>query len=118
MPQPNRGLLIQKFGGVQIVEFLDSSILDQVNIERIHAELRDLVDKAGHPKIIISFENVKFISSAVLGMLMSLHKTIGKARGELRLAHIGPRIEEVFRLTKLDKIVKIYPTTDDALVKF
>lgn len=118
MAQPNSGLMVQKTGDVHVVEFLDSSILDQANIERIHAELRGLVEKAGHPKFVISFENVSFISSAVLGVLLSLQKTIKKAGGELRLSHIGPKIGEVFRITNLDKVVKVYATTDEALVKF
>lgn len=118
MPDPNAGLMVQKTGDVHIVEFLESSLLDQGNIEQIHAELRSLVEAAAVPKFVISFENVGFISSAVLGVLMSLNKKIQAAHGELRLANISPRILEVFKITRLDKIVKIYKTTDDALVKF
>ncbi len=111
-------LVTHSVGEAHVVEFLDKSLLDQANIERVHEELRGLVTRVGYPKIVISFDNVNFISSAVLGMLMSLQKMIKKADGEMRLSHIGPKIMEVFKLTKLDKIVKIYRTTDEALVKF
>lgn len=111
-------LLIQKMEDVRIIEFTDTAILDQVRIERIHNELREIVEAAGLPKLILSFENVQNISSAMLGVLMSLNKQVAKAGGEMRLAHISKSIAEVFSLTRLDKMLKIYKSTDQAMVKF
>lgn len=111
-------LLIQRMEDVRIIEFTDTAILDQMRIERIQQELEQIVDAAGLPKIILSFENVQHISSAMLGTLMSLHRKIHAAGGELRLAAINKNIYEVFKLTRLDKMLKIYKSTDQAMVKF
>lgn len=111
-------LLIQRMGDVRIIEFTDTAILDQMRIDRIHNELEQIVTDAGLPKIILSFENVSHISSAMLGTLMSLNKKTKEAGGELRLAAINNNIYEVFKLTRLDKLLKIYKSTDQAMVKF
>lgn len=111
-------VLIQRMGDVRIIEFTDTAILDQARIETIHHELERIVDEAGLPKIILSFENVHNISSAMLGTIMSLNKKILAAGGELRLAAISKNIYEVFKLTRLDKMLKIYKSTDQAMVKF
>jgi anti-sigma B factor antagonist len=110
-------LLVQRMDDVRIIEFTDTAILDQGRIEQIHQELLAIV-AVGVPKIILSFENVQHISSAMLGVLMSLHKQIKAAGGEMRLAAISKNIAEVFKLTKLDKMLKIYRSTDQAMVKF
>jgi anti-sigma B factor antagonist len=111
-------LLLQRMGDVRIVEFTESAILDQSKIDRIHHELQAIVEASGVPKIILSFENVQHISSAMLGVLMSLNKQIKSMDGELRLACISSGIMEVFKLTRLDKLLKIYRSTDQAMVKF
>lgn len=119
MSTPNQSaLLIQRMGDVRIIEFTESAILDQSKIERIHEDLTAIVNASGVPKIVLSFENVQHISSAMLGVLMSLNKQIVAMGGELRLAAISKSIMEVFKLTRLDKMLKIYRSSDQALVKF
>ena len=111
-------LMVQRRTDVHIIEFMEVRILDQLAIDRIKTDILSMVAEAGLPKFIISFENVKYISSAVLGMLMTVNKHILSKDGELRLAAIDKSLMEVFKLTRLDKILKIFKTTDDALAKF
>ena len=116
-PPSSSTLLIQRMGDVRIVEFTDTAILDQGRIEQIHQELQAMT-QIGVPKLILSFENVQYISSAMLGVLMSTNKQAKAAGGELRLAAINTEIHEVFKLTRLDRMLKIYRSTDQAMVKF
>jgi anti-sigma B factor antagonist len=118
MEKTASGLMVQRLADIYIIEFLEKNVLDQVSIERMKQELIGLVEKSGHPKFIISFENVTHISSAMLGVLMVLNKRIRQEKGELRLAAIGPQIMEVFKLTRLDKALSIYNDIDKAMVKF
>jgi len=111
-------LIVQRRTDVHVIEFMETRILDQLVIDRIKNEILAMVKDAGLPKFIISFENVKYISSAVLGMLMTVNKHILADHGQLRLAAIDKSLMEVFKLTRLDKILKIYPDTDAALRKF
>ena len=111
-------LMVQRMVDVQVIEFLEARILDQLMIDKIKNEILAMVEEAGLPKFVISFENVKYISSAVLGMLMTVNKHVLAKKGELRLAAIDQSLMEVFTLTRLDKILKIYKTTDDAMRKF
>lgn len=111
-------LIVQRQSDVIIIEFMESRILDQLMIDQIKNEILQIVEDAGHPKIIIGFDNVKYISSAVLGMLMTVNKAVAKHKGELRLAAIDKSLMEVFKLTRLDKILKIYKNTTAAMNKF
>jgi anti-anti-sigma factor len=111
-------LMIRRFNDISIVEFMDTTILDTTKIERIRAELDGLADKMGYPKIVLSFDGVTHLASAMLGVLMSVNKKVGTMKGQLRLTHLSPMIMEVVRITKLDKVLKIYESTDKAVEKF
>ena len=118
MSRTPAGLMIQKMADIHIVEFMESSVLDQVRIEQIRNELDAIVDKAGVPKILLSFDGVAHISSALLGVLMSIDKKCKAKKGEIRLAHINDSIFTVFKMTKLDKVLKIYKNVEAAMGKF
>lgn len=116
MAEANSGsLMVQRIGDAHVIEFMETNILDQIVIERIKEQILGVIEKAGHPKILISFENVKHISSAMLGTLMAVNKAVKAASGELRLCSIDKNLMEVFKLTRLDKVLKIHKNPQAAL---
>ena len=54
----------------------------------------------------------------VLSMLIATDKKIQSFDGELRVAAIPARLFDVFKLTRLDKMLNIYKTTEEALARF
>ncbi len=65
--------------------------------------------------IIINCENVKFIDSSGLGLIVSIYKTLKKLEKHFALSSLSDRTMEIFTLTKLDNILTI--TKDDATAK-
>ena len=119
MAEANSGsLMVQKIGDVHIIEFMETNILDQIIIERIKEQILGVIENSGLPKILISFENDKHISSAMLGTLMAVNKAVKAADGELRLCSIDKNLMEVFKLTRLDKVLKIFKNPQAAMAKF
>ena len=111
-------LRITRDAGIARVEFVDRNILDEANIQAIHDEIATLIDAEETPRILISFSNVDHLSSAALGTLITIHHKIRNRSGELRLANIDPQIQEVFSITKLDRIFTIHEDVDDAMKAF
>ncbi len=118
MTRTPAGLTVEPINDVNVIGFVDANVLDQVRIEQIRGELDQIVEKSPRPKLVISFQGVAHISSAVLGVLMNLDKKVRARKGELRLACIGGNIRQVFSITKLDKILRIYESTDQATKEF
>jgi anti-sigma B factor antagonist len=109
-PQPRRRRLeLEEVGEVTVVSFVDKKILDEQNIQIIGEQLFDLVDNQGKKKILLNFGNVEFLSSAALGKLITLNKKVQTSGGKLGMCKIAKEIMEVFLITKLDKLFKIYP---------
>ncbi|HMO25843.1 MAG TPA: STAS domain-containing protein [Tepidisphaeraceae bacterium] len=113
---PPLSVLQQK--DVRIVEFTHSKILDEANIAGIGDTINALIDEAETPRLLLDFSNVDHLSSAALGMLINVNKKVKTKNGEFRLSNIKPQIFEVFKITKLDKLFRIYPTRDEALASF
>ena len=115
MAGKNALVMCQNEGDVGIVRFLTSQVLDELNVQQLGQELEDLVEKQYTVKMVINFEKVKFLSSAVLGKLISLHKRIASEKGRMGLCCINPSIMQVFKITRLDKLIPIYDTEETAV---
>lgn len=105
-------------GEVVVAYMGDNRIVDQAKIDEIGRWLEGLFNKAEHGKLLINFEGVKFMGSAMLGKLISLNKKCKEAKTQLKLCSIDDQIMQVFKLTKLDKVLDIQPNEDRALSSF
>ena len=97
-----------------VITFTDEKILEEQDIISVQNSIMSVIDQAGHIKLILDFCNVKFLSSAVLGLLIRVSKKIYEKNGQLRLCNINPKIYEVFKITRLTKIFEIYPDVESA----
>ncbi len=102
-------------GGVSVVNFVDSKIINDEEIMDLGDELYALVERDNRPKIVLNFSHVEFMSSAALGKLISFEKKVSAAGSKLMLSNIRPEIHEVFAITKLTKLFTIKEDEADAL---
>ena len=118
MSEKTSSLIIQRLGDVRIIEFINTRMVDQVHIETTSRELMDLVEKAGVPKLVISFDNVTHVSSSMIGVLIKVNQQAKAKKGGVRLAALPKDIADVFKLMKLDKLMKVYKDGDQAALKW
>jgi anti-sigma B factor antagonist len=91
-----------------IVAFTDEKILEETDIQALQESIMSVVDQADRINLVLDFGNVRFLSSAVLGLLIRISKRIYEHDGQLRLCNINPKIYEIFKITRLNKIFDIY----------
>ncbi|MBN2329031.1 MAG: STAS domain-containing protein [Candidatus Omnitrophica bacterium] len=73
--------------------------------------LRSEIDKhlqQGKKKFLIDFEKIIYISSAVLGFLISIYQDLNKQGGEIKLVNVQPSVSNLFELTRLDRFLEMY----------
>jgi anti-anti-sigma factor len=56
---------------------------------------------------VVDFSDLEYISSAGLGMLLSVQKRLGESGNKLRLTHMNRHIREIFRMAGFDHIFDI-----------
>lgn len=73
------------------------------------------IDK-GERKLIVSFKNVEYIDSSFLGALVGVLKHLLPLKGQLVLSDLNGDIENLFELTRLNKIFNIKKDVNTAML--
>ena len=68
-------------------------------------------------KIIVDMENVHFISSWGIGILIHGYTTAKNKMIDFVLAAVPDRVNEVFKITKLNSVFEKYRSVDEALME-
>lgn len=98
-----------------VVTFTDERILEEKDIQALQESIMSVVESSGGGiNLILDFSNVRFLSSAVLGLLMRISKRVYERDGQLRLCSIDPKIYEIFKITRLTRIFGIYDDVESA----
>jgi len=98
-----------------IVTFTDEKILEENDIKSLQESIMSVIESVPDGiKLILDFSNVRFLSSAVLGLLIRISKRIYENGGKLMLCNINPKIYEVFKITRLTKVFDIYKDIESA----
>ena len=106
---------VEYVGNATIVTFTDEKILEEKDIQALQESIMSVVESAGSGlTLILDFCNVRFLSSAVLGLLIRISKRVYQRDGQLRLCNIHPKIYEIFKITRLTKIFDIYKDLESA----
>jgi len=80
--------------------------------------LRDRLDEqieSGVHNLVVDLQNVTFMDSTALGVLVGRLKLVRTHDGSLDLVCSHDRVLKVFTITGLDKVFQIYPTIEEAL---
>jgi anti-sigma B factor antagonist len=87
--------------------------IDASNAEAFSTAVEAIVE-AGHTTLILDLSKVVFIDSRALGACITLFKLMEK-KGALCLCGLQPNVMGVFRLTRLDRVFRIFPDQAAAL---
>ncbi|WP_137120416.1 STAS domain-containing protein [Segeticoccus rhizosphaerae] len=81
-------------------------------------QLRERLDEQiaeGRRQLVIDLQDVAFMDSTGLGVLVGRLKMVRSHEGTLRLVCRSERILKVFAITGLDKVFQIFDSVDDAV---
>ncbi|MCU1239818.1 MAG: anti-anti-sigma factor family protein [Candidatus Acidoferrum typicum] len=96
---------------------LDGRIVLGEESQALRVELKNLVAE-GKKKIVLNMDNIKYIDSAGLGILVAAH-VCAKAEGaSLKLSNLGSKFREVLQITKLFTVFDVYNTEAAAIASF
>jgi len=104
-------------GRVTVATIRTSSVLSATNVADFGAELVDYVGKHPGVALIINFEHVDYLSSAVLTELLRINKVINEVKGRLHLCAVSKTIREIFTITNLDRVFVLHEDSKEAGVR-
>lgn len=102
--------------GIVVLEML-GNIRMGADCQRISQEVDQLIGK-NETRVIFDFSLVDYLDSAGIGMLVGCLTKLKNSGGDLRLACLKPMVEGVFKLTKINTIIGLFPTVQEAARNF
>lgn len=69
----------------------------------------------GHTDMVLDLASLEYAPSMFLGILMLTHRRLQAASGRLRLCGLQPLLQDVFRVSGLDRYFDIFPDVAAAL---
>ena len=109
-------LLVRYSENAALVECLDTRLNEELTIQAWGEELYAALESIGGcTRMVVNFENVQFLSSSALPVLITLNNKAKAKKVTIFLCCIKPDILNVFKITKLDSIFKIRDTELEAI---
>jgi anti-sigma B factor antagonist len=103
---------------VIVVYITASKILENAKIQQIGQELTEVSEQNPGAKMVLNFQEVKFMSSAMINNVVNFHRRCQKNDIKLKLCDISKDVLEVFTLMKLHKFLDIQKSEDKAIASF
>ncbi|SNS33663.1 anti-sigma B factor antagonist [Noviherbaspirillum humi] len=70
--------------------------------------------QAGEQRLVLDMEGVDFVDSSGLGALVSVLKALG-GKGAVVICNVRGNVQNLFKLTRMDKVFAILPSRDEAV---
>ncbi len=88
--------------------------IDEVTADALSGKLDDIIAD-GYTKIVFELGNVLYIGSSGLGQIMRAYRQVKGSEGFVRVVNPQPLICDLLHLTKLNKILTIHGSVEEAL---
>jgi len=102
--------------GVTVVA-LDGRIVLGQESNALREKVKSLLAE-GKKKTVLNMDNITFIDSAGLGMLVTSHHIAKKEGASMRLCHLSTKFKELLQITKLLTLFEVFDTEADAVASF
>jgi anti-anti-sigma factor len=83
--------------------------LHETNIRSIGAQLDELAEQVGQSTLRLDFGRVEYLTSTVLGKLVSLHTQVKHAGGHFQVVNVHRDVYDLFEATRLNTFIDVQP---------
>jgi len=103
-------------GDVVVIE-LKGDLMGGAETLELHDKVKELVGKK-NTKVVADMGKVTWMNSTGLGALMGAMTSLRNAKGDLKLANVPDKIDNLLVITKLVTIFDIFDTVNEAVKEF
>lgn len=90
-----------------------SEEIDDNEAEKIKNKMDYEIEHYMPKKVLIDLENVSFMDSAGIGLIIGRYKLINMIGGELRIANASNSINKIFNMSGVSKLIPIEETSNN-----
>lgn len=108
-------LRLEQVGDRVIVRVAVELLTEDVNLEQFGHELFALVEQFGCRRLVVDLEEVRMVTSAGLGKMITLHRKMHRHSGHVAFCRVQPAVEEVLHTSRLITYLQVAPDVESAL---
>ncbi len=106
--------ITHRVDGANLVVMIEGSLVAQgVTDLKKYVEPFLASDDVKH--LIMNMKGVNFIDSSGVGFMISVFKRLKGRNAKFALCELSSKNQDIFRLTRLDKFLSIYPSVEAAI---
>ena len=88
--------------------------IDLYSVKQLKEKVAFEIDDGRQARIVMDLNDVKYIDSTGLGILIGIKRRCSEKNGELLLVFESERITNLFNITGLQNVFSIFKTVDEA----
>ena len=85
--------------------------------DKLQARIVDIIENKSK-NIVMDLKHVSIITSLGIGGVIRALRTVKESNGDLKLSAVNASVKKVFDITKLNELIDICETSDDAVKSF
>ena len=98
-----------------IVRVAVELLTEDVNLEQFGHELFALVEQFGCRRLVVDLNEVRVVTSAGLGKMITLHRKMHRHQGSVVFCDVQPAVEDVLRTSRLITYLSVAANQQAAL---
>jgi len=106
----------QEINGIVVLKVV-GKIMGGPEAGQLNDKIHELIE-AGKQKLIIDMSKLELMNSSGLGIFIGAVNTLKNNNGQLVMIHVPPRIQQLFKMTRLSSVFNIADDLDQALEIF
>jgi anti-sigma B factor antagonist len=106
----------RQIGDVTVLDLTGRLVLDEGDT-MVRMRVNELV-VGNRLKIIVNLQDVTYIDSCGLGVLIAKLVSVRNKGGDLRLLNLSPRTARVFAISKLENVFETFDSEAEAVASF
>ncbi len=103
---------VEKKDGVVVISL--EGRMDVYKSLEVENEVNKYID-SGEKFIVFDLENVKYMSSSGIRVLIATLRRLKEMGGTVKLANLNPSVKKIFKLVELEDLFETYGSVDEAV---
>lgn len=104
-------------GDVLVVTLMDQELREEDQVAPIRHELLTLMEKPVPKQVVLVMDQVRYLSSSAIGMLLAHHQRLARAGGGMRFCQVRPELRPTLENQRVSMLVELYPTLEKAVTE-
>lgn len=110
--------ILQQNGVTVIAPGPEFENIDETNLADLERSILATVDAADPPRVVVDLPHTKFFGSSFIAVLLAVRSKLNAREGGLfGICGLTPYCDEVLRMTRFDKLCRLFPTREEALAE-